>query len=104
MISPDTRGHDPIMPADRLLPLVDRLFRAHPASVGETYLEHMRMAMSFGIAMIAGGLACLVHALVPGLFVRTGSDCIRRLHARMVTHRRMRPTPPGAPAGPDWVI
>jgi hypothetical protein len=66
---------------------VDRLFRDHPARVGETYVEHLAHAGSFGVAMILGGLACLIHALIPGLFVRTGSDCIRSLHRRMVTHR-----------------
>jgi hypothetical protein len=38
--------------------------------------------------MILGGLACLVHGLLPFLFVRTGSATISALHTRMVTHRR----------------
>jgi hypothetical protein len=38
--------------------------------------------------MVFAGLACLVHALLPFLFVRTGSDCIRRLHERMQVRRR----------------
>lgn len=76
-------------------PLFDRLFRDHPAEVGETYAEHLVTAWGFGLAMIAGGLACLVHALVPGLCRTTGSACIRRLHERMVTHRRRaQPAPP----------
>ncbi|MFN3591692.1 MAG: DUF6356 family protein [Thermaurantiacus sp.] len=83
--------------------MLERLFRDHPASVGETYLEHMAHAFSFGVAMILGGLACMLHALVPGLCTRTGSDCIRRLHHRMVTHRRARPAPI-RDAAPDWVI
>jgi hypothetical protein len=83
--------------------MFDRFFLDHPASVGETYGEHLRHAFGFGLAMIAGGLACLVHGLVPGLFTRTGSECIRRLHRRMVTHRRTRPLP-RPHAAPDWVI
>jgi hypothetical protein len=63
------------------------LFTAHPATVGESYGEHLTAAAGFGVRMILGGLACLVHAVLPFLFVRTGSDTIRALHTRMVTHR-----------------
>ncbi len=82
--------------------MFDRMFRDHPRSVGESYGTHMLRAFGFGLAMILGGLACLVHGLVPGLFTRTGSDVIRSLHRRMVTHR----VPPHAALGRahDWVI
>lgn len=49
------------------------------------------MATRFGVAMIVGGLACLIHALVPGLCVRTGSRTITRLHDAMVANRRRLP-------------
>ena len=62
-------------------------FTEHPNHVGETYGEHFGVAMSFSLAMIAGGLACAVHALLPFLFTTTGSQTIRRLHDRMVTNR-----------------
>lgn len=65
-----------------------RLLTEHPASVGETYLEHMAHASGFGLSMILAGIACLVHALIPGWFVSTGSSTIRRLHDRMVAQRR----------------
>ncbi len=70
-------------------PLVG-LFTKHPASVGESYPEHMAMSFGFAIRMLGGGLACLVHGLLPFLFVRTGSDQIRVLHDRMVAHRDRR--------------
>ncbi len=66
------------------------LFTEHPASVGESYAEHLAMASGFGFKMILGGFACLVHGLLPFLFVRTGSNAIRELHTRMVTHRDRR--------------
>jgi hypothetical protein len=69
------------------------LFTEHPTTVGETYGEHLAHASDFGVRMILGGLACLVHGLLPFLFVRTGSTVIAALHTRMVTHRR------GQPAG-----
>ena len=48
-------------------------FTAHPASVGETYLEHMRFARRFGGRMLLGGAAAVVHSLFPFLFVTTAS-------------------------------
>jgi hypothetical protein len=62
-------------------------FRAHPASVGESYGEHLAVASSFGAAMLLGGLACLVHGLLPFLFTRTGSGIVRKLHDRMLVNR-----------------
>ncbi|HEY7887777.1 MAG TPA: DUF6356 family protein [Steroidobacteraceae bacterium] len=67
-----------------------RLFLDHPRSVGESYLKHQRHAFGFGISLLGAALACLVHGLVPGLFVRTGSEAITRLHDRMVVHRTVR--------------
>ncbi|MGP8034561.1 MAG: DUF6356 family protein [Steroidobacteraceae bacterium] len=65
-----------------------RAFTEHPASVGETYSEHMGRAACFGLRMIGAGVACLVHALLPFLFVRTGSAAIAELNDRMVVNRR----------------
>ncbi|MBY8820816.1 DUF6356 family protein [Sphingomonas colocasiae] len=64
------------------------LLTDHPASVGETYLEHMGQATSFGTTMILAGIACLIHGLIPAWFVSTGSKTISRLHDRMVINRR----------------
>lgn len=64
------------------------IFRAHPASVGEGYFEHMRRASGFGARMILGGLACLVHAVFPFLCVRTGSAQVDHLHQSMITRRQ----------------
>lgn len=64
-------------------------FTEHPAAAGETYLAHLRTAAGFGFQMVAAGLACLVHALLPFLFEHTGSDCIYRLHERMHARRQL---------------
>ena len=69
---------------------MDRLiasFREHPASVGETYFEHMGVALSFGAALLGAGLACVVHAFLPFLFTSTAREAIQNLHRRIVTHR-----------------
>lgn len=77
------------------------LFNDHPASVGESYAEHLAAASGFGWRMILAGLACLAHGLLPFLFTRTGSDAIRDLHTRMVTNRRRMPEATGVPARAD---
>ncbi len=73
-----------------------RLFTEHPASVGETYFEHLCAATGFAARMMLGGAACFLHALLPFAFRRTGSDCIRQLHDRMVVNRNTHVTQPGA--------
>ena len=62
-------------------------FREHPASVGETYGAHFRHATGFGIRMVLGGIACILHGFLPFLFVRTGRKQISTLHERMVVNR-----------------
>lgn len=64
-----------------------KLFLDHPDEVGESYGEHARVAGRFGAEMIAGGIACLVHAAVPALCKTSGSRTIARLHARLVAKR-----------------
>ena len=67
-----------------------KLFLEHPRSVGESYFRHLAMAASFSGRLLLASAACLVHALIPGLCVRTGSDAIRELHERMVVNRGTR--------------
>jgi hypothetical protein len=62
-------------------------FTEHPASVGETYAEHMASAWSFSGRMALGALACFLHGLFPFLFTRTGSGIINELHGRMILNR-----------------
>ncbi|HEX4388239.1 MAG TPA: DUF6356 family protein [Steroidobacteraceae bacterium] len=70
-----------------------RAFTEHPASVGESYGEHMGRAACFGTRMMLAGLACLVHGVLPFLFVRTGSRAISELNERMISGR-VRGNPP----------
>ncbi len=68
------------------------LFTEHPASVDETYTEHLGVAFGFALRMFLGSLACLVHAFLPFLCVKTGSATIAKLNERMVTQRRRHET------------
>lgn len=70
---------------------LQRLFTEHPASVGETYWGHLLRASWFAGKMLVGAGACFIHALLPFLFVKTGSQTITQLHSAMVTHRRVVP-------------
>jgi hypothetical protein len=74
--------------------MLKRLFTQHPRSVGESYGEHFGVAGSFGLRLTVAGLACFVHALLPFLCVKTGSNAIRALHHDMVTHRQRKATGP----------
>ena len=68
---------------------LNRAFTEHPASVGESYTEHLFRAVYFGARMMFAGMACLVHGVLPFLFVRTGSRAIAELNDRMVVNRRV---------------
>ena len=48
----------------------------------------------FGSRMILGGLACMLHGLLPFLFTSTGRRTIELLHDRMVINRRRHSDPP----------
>ena len=63
-------------------------FTEHPASVGENYFEHLRTASGFAARMISGGFACLVHAVLPFMFTKTGSAVIASLNTKMVANRQ----------------
>ncbi len=64
-----------------------QLFTDHPASVGETYLEHAIHAVGFGAALLFGALGCFLHALVPAFCTATGSRIVARLYDRMILNR-----------------
>lgn len=55
----------------------------HSASVGETYIEHLRYASAFGWQMLMGGFACFIHALLPFLLASKGSETIRLLKEKL---------------------
>ncbi|MBU2994157.1 DUF6356 family protein [Octadecabacter sp. 1_MG-2023] len=65
------------------LPFLDRWFLAHPATVDETYLQHMRFALGFSFWLIVAGLAALTHALLPAVCETTASRILAKLTARM---------------------
>ena len=69
------------------------LFTAHPDAVGESYVEHMRVALSFAAPLAVAAGAALVHAFLPFLCETTASRTVKALYAR-ITVRRPQPAPP----------
>ena len=65
-----------------------RAFKDHPASVGESYMEHMAFAGWFALELFLAGGAALIHALVPPLFETTASTRIRALYHRIESRKR----------------
>lgn len=84
--------------------MFNRLFVDHPKSVDENYLEHFHVAGSFGVAMIWGGMKALVHAVVPGWCITSGSDTIKRLNHIIVEQRRAKGQAVTEMLTVDWVI
>jgi hypothetical protein len=58
-----------------------RYLSEHLTAAGETYTTHCLHACTFAARLLVGGLACLVHAFLPFLFVQTASKCVAQLHA-----------------------
>lgn len=63
-------------------------FTEHPASVGETYGEHFRVAASCAGSLAIAAGAAAVHAVVPSLCQKTASRRISALHDRMTSGAR----------------
>jgi hypothetical protein len=84
--------------------MIDRFFLAHPRSVGESYAEHAATAGRFGVSMIVGGAACLVHAALPSLFARTASDTVKKLYAQMKARQPAFSQDRPAFQQPEWQI
>jgi hypothetical protein len=81
---------------------IGTLLTDHPHSVGESYPEHMRTALSFAGPLAKAAAAALVHAFLPFLFVRTASVTVKILHDRMT--RRCAACPKAARHRPDLFL
>ena len=84
--------------------MFNRLFMDHPRDVGESYGEHFATAAGFGFRMVVGGVACIVHALIPALFVRTASDTVKSLYATMKVRQPAFAKERPAFEAPEWQL
>jgi len=81
--------------------LVARMFSEHPRSLGMTWASHGAGAVVIGARLIAAGAACLVHALVPGLFSQTAGRTVTSMHDEIVRRKAGAANPN---AWPDYEI
>ena len=75
----DQSGNFETLKTGVTMSFLKRIFTDHPHSIGETYFLHMKHAMCFGVTILLAGLACMIHAIIPCLFVTTASQTIKRL-------------------------
>ncbi|HXG82242.1 MAG TPA: DUF6356 family protein [Sphingomicrobium sp.] len=81
--------------------MIGRLFLDHPKSLGMSWAEHGAGAVLIGARMVGAGLACIVHAAVPGLFTETAGRTVKSLHDTMVRRKAGAANPN---AWPDYEI
>ncbi len=60
-----------------------RLFADHPREVGETYVEHMGAASTYGFRLARLSALAFLHAVMPGIAKTAVSDEIRRMAAEI---------------------
>ena len=81
--------------------LADRLFLQHPRSLGMSWAGHGIGVIVIGGKLVGAGLACLVHAVVPGVFTQTAGRTVTHMYDHM-TRRRAGASNPEA--WPDYEI
>ena len=81
--------------------MIGRMFQDHPRSLGMSWGSHGAGAVVIGARMIGAGAACIVHAVVPGLFAEIAGRTVVDLYAHM-TKRKAGAANPNA--WPDYEI
>ena len=59
-----------------------RIFLDHPASVDESYFQHMGFALRFAFWLFVAGFAALIHAVIPAACEKTASKITAKLYQR----------------------
>jgi hypothetical protein len=67
--------------------VVHRLFLDHPRSLGMSWAKHGAGAVVIGATLLGAGVACLVHALVPGWFTQTAGKTVTRIYDHIQQRR-----------------
>ena len=64
-----------------------RLFADHPRSLGMSWASHGAGALKISAELIGAGVACLIHAIVPGWFTQTAGRTVERMHDHMIRRK-----------------
>ena len=67
--------------------MADRLFFEHPRSLGMSWAGHGIGAVAIGARLVGAGIACLVHAVVPGLFTQTAGKTVTQMYDHMARRK-----------------
>jgi len=67
--------------------MAHRLFLAHPRSLGMSWVGHGVGAAAIGARLVGAGCACMVHAVVPGLFTQTAGRTISGMYEHMMQRK-----------------
>ncbi|GGG00630.1 MULTISPECIES: DUF6356 family protein [Cysteiniphilum] len=54
----------------------------HLNDINEGYFQHAKEALYCGVLMIAAGIFCSIHAILPFLFEKTASSILNKLQQR----------------------
>jgi hypothetical protein len=66
---------------------VDRMFLQHPRSLGMTWAGHGAGAVLISVRLVGAGIACLVHAVVPGVFTQTAGKTVTHMYDHMMRRK-----------------
>jgi hypothetical protein len=64
-----------------------RMFIDHPSSLGMSWAGHGLGAVRIGFRLVGAGLACIVHAAIPGWFTETAGRTVTQMHADMARRK-----------------
>jgi hypothetical protein len=67
--------------------IAQRLFHEHPRSLGMSWAGHGIGAVKIGGQLIGAGVACLIHAIVPGWFTQTAGKTVTHMYDHMTKRR-----------------
>ena len=67
--------------------LTDRMFLEHPRSLGMTWAGHGVGAVAIGARLVGAGCACMIHAVVPGVFTQTAGKTITDMYDHMAKRK-----------------
>ena len=81
--------------------MADRMFLEHPRSLGMTWAGHGIGAVVIGARLVGAGLACLVHAIIPGIFTQTAGKTVTDMYDHMNKRKAGAANPE---AWPDYEI
>ena len=83
--------------AELRMGLADRMFFEHPRSLGMSWAGHGIGAVAIGARLVGAGCACIIHAVVPGVFTQTAGKTITDMYDHMAQRKACAKNPDNWP-------